>query len=95
MEIIYSVLRLIIVFAGAVITVCVGYGGLSMGLEDGAIKHLMLFFPLMLVTLWGARECLEQSAELAFIVLYCGVYIALSVGLNWLVGGPVAWLNVV
>tara|TARA_B100000446_G_scaffold42376_2_gene38052 strand:- start:4929 stop:5093 length:165 start_codon:yes stop_codon:yes gene_type:complete len=52
----------------------------------------MVFLPLMVISLWGARSCLEDSGDPITAVGYPVIYTAVAWGANQFAGSPLPWL---
>ncbi|MAZ89295.1 MAG: hypothetical protein CL693_16820 [Cellvibrionaceae bacterium] len=92
MELVYSIVRLVCVLAGLLIGLYIGYSGWVSDVEGAFVSHSMVFLPLMVISLWGARSCLEDSGDPITAVGYPVIYTAVAWGANQFAGSPLPWL---
>ena len=91
-EFFYSIVRLIWVFVGSLFGIHIAYNGLVSDVEGDLFKHSLVFIPLLFLSLWGARACLEDSGDLPTAIGYPLVYGVIVMGMNKVAGQPLAWL---
>ncbi len=92
MELIYSVVRLVCVLFGLLLGLYIAYSGWVSDADGAFFNHSMVFLPLLIISLWGARSCLEDSGDPVTALGYPLVYSAVAWGANKFSGEPLSWL---